>query len=262
MKVCHLLVCLLCLISFGPANADTIISDDFTSSTVSTTTDGFRLRERSIDQGWQAARQGGGSAWTIASGNLENSSTVTGGGYPAYIPGEAPVAQTVDVGNLNITEGHNLVTLTFNYDVSDGDSLYVSLWGHTGTYDNTSGNIFANLETQHGLGNVEGSSTLDAFNLNDGATSGFGGSAGLFGEISGAASGTFSRTVDISLFAIPGVSDVNDLTAITLGFAKDEDGNPGTTSISNLELFTAVPEPSSAAFIGIAIVCFAFRRRR
>lgn len=247
-----------------PVNGDTIILDDFSSSSVSTTTDGFRLREQFIGDGWQAARQGGGSEWTITGGNLENSSTVNTDGYPNYIPGEAPVAQTVDVDSLNVTEGHNLITLCFDYVVPAGDTLYVTLWGHTGTYDNSSSNIFANLEARYGLSNNENTSSLDAFNLLDGATTGFGGTTNPFAEIAGAASGKFSMTVDISTFAIPGVSDVNDLTAITLGFAKQEDGNAGTTSISNLDLFSsvAVPEPSAASLIGLLLLGVGLRRRR
>ncbi|MEM7453505.1 MAG: PEP-CTERM sorting domain-containing protein [Planctomycetota bacterium] len=240
------------------ASADLII-DDFSSGSVSTTTDGFRLRHNNIDGGWQAARQGGGSAWMVSGGTLQNSSTVNTNGYPNYIPGEAPVAQGISLAGLGITPGATEIFVDFDYDVAAGDTLYVTLWGYTGTFDPGTSTIYANLEARYGLSNNEGSSTLDAFNLLDGATTGFGGTTNPFATLTG--SGSFSGTIDLTALAIPGVTEVSDLTVISLGFGKMEDGLAGTTSIDNLSL-TTIPEPSSIALIGMTVLGIAARRRR
>lgn len=220
-----------------PAHAETVlIEDGFSAGSVSTTTNGFRLRESSIGEGWQAARKAGGSEWTVDGGTLKNASTVSTPGYPHHIPSEAPVAQGVGLVGLDIADTATQLVLSFDYAVGEGDTLYVTLWGHTGTFSSDSNKVYANLENRHGLGNLEATSDLDTFNLLDGATKGFGGKKNPLVALTGGTSGTYTTTIDLTTLGAAGVAKVNDITAVTIGLGKKEDGNPGVTSIDNLKL--------------------------
>ncbi len=242
------------------AKADLILlSDDFSGGTVSTT---FRAYENQIDTGWRKAIGYGSvveSAWTIAGGVVENSSTVTGGGYPTTQPSETPLINFFSGGGSTET----LLRLKFDYSISSGDRLWAHLWGYTGTSD-FDGQFVSNIEAaaNGNVNNAEGGSDeLDAFNLKDGTTSGFGpASTAISGELTG--SGTFDLTFRLADLGISGVTTAADLDYYLIQFAKDEDGTAGTTSIDNLSFIASVPEPSSAGMVGLLCVGVGFRRRR
>ena len=235
-----------------------LLDDDFSSGSVVTA---FRAYENTIDTGWRKAPGYGSvtvSAWTIAGGVAGNSSTVSGTGYPTTQPSETPLMSFFSGGGTTETQ----LRLQFDYSVASGDKFYAHLWGFTGTTSAPSGFV-SNIEASaNGNANVaEGSagSTLDGFNLADGATNGYGNAANaISGELTG--SGTFDVTFSIGGLGISGVTTASDLDYYLIQFAKDEDGTAGTTSIDNFRL-SAIPEPTSFVMFGLAIAGLGFRRR-
>ncbi|MEM7479429.1 MAG: hypothetical protein AAF483_30970 [Planctomycetota bacterium] len=98
----------------------------------------------------------------------------------------------------------------------------------------------------------------------DGATTGFGGTTNPFTTISGGVggvSGHFVQTIDVAGLGIAGVSEVNDLSVLVIGFGKQEDGLAGTTFVDNLSLTASIPEPSSLSLASLLGLVFCARRR-
>ena len=127
-----------------------IINDNFSSGSV--VTNDSRFRENDIDGGWQACQANvglsrPGSAWKITGGKLQNDATNTVAlGYPNYMPGVTPVIQAVTLAGRSGSS----ITLSFDYSVGSGDTLYVHLRGLTGEFD-LNGDFIANLEEANGL---------------------------------------------------------------------------------------------------------------
>jgi len=232
-----------------------ILEDDFSSGSVPVT---FRAYESQFDQGWWKCWGPDSetmSQWVISGGVVENSSTNAATGYPLSKPAEAALFQTFS----NIAYSNTHLNLSFDYSVPPGDKLYAHLWGYTGTI--TPIGFVCNIEgsANGGISNSEGSdgSTLDAFNLKDGATSGFGSAAtAISGELTG--SGTFSTSISISDLGIAGVQNTADFDYFLIAFAKDEDGTIGTTSVDNVLIKLADPvtltagvDDSSTTFSGV-----------
>jgi len=219
-----------------------ILEDDFSSGSVATT---FRVYEYQIDSGWRKSVGGGGapvagpSEWTISGGVVENASTNAATGYPYSKPAEAALFNMFS----NITATNTHLNFSFDYNVSAGDTLFVHLWGYTGISD-FDGQHVGNIEASANgaMPNEEQSSDeLDAFNLKDGATTGFGGAGtAISGPLTG--SGTFNASVSISELGIAGIQNTGDFTYFLIGFGKDEDGTTGTTSLDNVSLIVA-PAP-------------------
>ena len=131
--------------------------------------------------------------------------------------------------------------LSFDYDVSDGDTLFAHLWGYTGTSDlDGQGVVGLNTYWNGAIGNLEaGSDELDAFNLKDGATTGFGGTnSAISGPLTG--SGVYQLSIDIATLGgdLPaaGISDIGDFTYFMLAFGKNEDGQAGVNTIDDVLL--------------------------
>lgn len=241
------------------ASAYVLLVDDFSSGT---TTPDFRVYENKIDLGWHKAIGYGAvmpSEWDISGGNLSNASTVSGSGYPTTQPSEAPVGQILS--NALSSDPASSLTISFDYDVAPGDTLYAHFWGYTGTATGTGfvSNIEAGTNGAANDGQGGGGSTLQSFNLTDGAASGFGSTAS---SISGALTGSGQSTtiIDIPALGIPGVSTLSDLDYFYIGFAKNEDGLAGTTSIDNLVI--RVPEPSRTVLLGLGLGVVCLTRKR
>jgi len=207
------------------------LEDDFSSANV--TYWSARVWEDQIDSGWITCAN---TEWFVGGGVITNAAT-TAGGYPAAKPAEGALAQVVS----NTHDG-DAVTLEFDYDVAAGDTLYANFWGYTGTVSGLDA-MMMNTEPCNGnCSNLEGGSftTLDTFNLKDGATS-FNGSPST--SISGGLTGfgTYSVTITIADLGIAGVDSLADFSYIGLVFCKEEDGTAGTTSIDNVRV---LPDPS------------------
>ncbi|MDA3923225.1 MAG: autotransporter-associated beta strand repeat-containing protein [Kiritimatiellae bacterium] len=224
-----------------------VLEDDFSSGSVPVT---FRAYENQFDQGWWKCWGPDSetmSQWVISGGVVENSSTNAASGYPLSKPAEAALFQTFS----NIACSNTHLNLSFDYSVPPGDKLYAHLWGYTGTI--TPIGFVCNIEgsANGGISNDEGfdGSTLDAFNLKDGATTGFGGAtSAISGELTG--SGSFSNSISISDLGIEGVQNVGDFDYFLIAFAKDEDGTIGTTSVDNVSLIIADPTVLTAGVDG------------
>ena len=250
MKTQLMTASLVSMLAIGGAAqaATTIFSDDFSSSSIAAS---FRLYENNIDTGWKETPQYSTHPeveWEIVGGQLQNDSTVAATGFPNSKAAEAPAWNFFS--GAGTTETH--LTLSFDYQVGAGDSFYAHLWGLTGT-SNLDGEFVGNPEGAAN-GNVnfgDGSTELTVYNLKDGASSGFGGTASaISGLLTG--SGTYSTTFSIASLGITGVTTAGDLDYYLIQFAQDEDGNPGVTSVDNFSL-TAVPSLALLSLGGLLI---------
>lgn len=244
------------------AHGAVLLSDDFAGGSI---TNEFRVYEHRIDDGWLKAIGYGSvvtSAWTITGGQVENTSTAAGGGYPTTQPSETPLSQIFT--NPATTDTQHKLTLDFDYSVGAGDTLYAHLWAVTGTSDGDT-EFISNIEGgANGAvdGNGGTSVELTEYNLLNGESSATG--IGATGDaISGPLTGTgsFNLTIDLDTLAISGVSDVGDIDYFYIAFAKNENGAAGTTSIDNV-LLRSVPSPAALP-AGLALIgALAARRRR
>ena len=233
-----------------------ILEDDFSSGTI---TKQARAWESYIDAGWLKAANYAdvvASAWAIEDGVVRNTNSVAATGYKLSTAAEAPLVQVFS----GTASSDKVIRFSFDYSVAAGDKLYAHFWGYTGTVVSASGfvcNIEAGANGGCNNGENDSGSDLDAYNLKDGATSGFGAaSTAISGELTG--SGTFSTTIDVSELGIAGVQDIGDLDYFLIAFAKDEDGNIGTTSVDNVSIIvddptvlTAGVDGSSTTFSGV-----------
>lgn len=260
MKKSFLLVTLLTGSLFPIAQGATpILSDDFDG--VRALPSSFRLYENNIDDGWREAPQYSTHPeveWEISGGMLWNDSTVAATGYPDSKAAEAPVFNFFS--GAGTTETH--LTISFDYSVGAGDKFYAHLWGLTGVSDDD-GQEIGNIEgAANGAANFNSNSDeLTTYNLTDGASSGFGGTGtAISGELTGA--GTFTSTFSIAGLGISGVTTAADLDYYIIQFTQEEDGLAGTTSVDNFSLAATVPEPSSAALLGLGGLALILRRRK
>jgi autotransporter-associated beta strand protein len=196
------------------------------SAAGSVTATGTRFYESQIDGGWITRYNG---AWTIVDGVMINAAT-NSGGHPEACPAESALAQVVS----NYGDG-DTVTLRFDYNVAAGDTLYVHFWGYTGVLVNAD-NFIGNTEACNGhYYNDENMTELNAFNFKDGADSfqGFSSTA-ISGALTG--SGSYSNAIRVADLNIAGVDSMADISYISLVFCKDENGQPGTTSVDNVSV--------------------------
>lgn len=198
-----------------------IIKDDFSAGSV--TRDSTRFYETDIGDGWQADLQ---SAWTISGGMLQNTNTATSG-----IAGEGAVACAVDLEGY----GGRYVELVFDYSGNTANRLAVHLWGYTGLFDFDEG-WFADFQVQNGgyysYWNGSGTSgEVHGYSLKDGSDS-----VAPYALDTLAESGTYSNRIDIQSLGIPGVTDVSDLSYISLAFGRKNYTGASASAVDNASL--------------------------
>jgi hypothetical protein len=217
----------------------TIIADEF--SAPGSPALGGRVAESNIDAGWMASwGPSNSSEWVVADGVMQNSATNTGA-YPNAIASEGALVQVVSHG----ADSNTAIKLSFDYDVSTGDTLYVHLWGLDST-NALDGNWFANPQPCNGFiyDRTDRNAGLEAYSLKDGMNK-----AGGLVAHSGQAlttltgSGTFSLSISLADLGISGIATAGDFEYYLLAFCKEEDGTEGTTSIDNLRL-ASIPKLS------------------
>jgi hypothetical protein len=241
---------LAALITLQSTQAADILVDDFSGTSVIKTNQ--RLNENEINAGWEANGAGPPTSdWTITGGFLSNSSTAIDN-----VASEGGVGQVVSYG----ADANTAVTISFNYDIGSGDNLYLHLWGLDGTYDpSTNGQIVNFQAINGGIFFQNGDAAVTGHNFKIGQNAGGGANTAL-ASLGG--SGTYSNTIDIGSLNIAGVTTAGDFEYYMLGFARNEVGTAGTTSISNLS-FTSVPEPGTYALLaGLTGLVFVMLRRR
>jgi autotransporter-associated beta strand protein len=216
-----------------------IINDNFGSGIV--VTNDSRLRENDIDGGWQACQANvglnrPGSAWKITGGKLQNDATNTLAlGYPNYMPGVSPVIQGVTLAGRSGSS----ISLSFDYSVGAGDTLYVHLRGLTGEFD-LDDDFIANQEEGNGLSmsevanpETDETSSVRKYNFKDGSQT-MNGTGAAIAALTG--SGTYTTTINVVSLGISGIDDISDFGYVLLAFQKGEDGAAGNTTIDNVVL--------------------------
>lgn len=228
-----------------------LIDDDFSSSSAVYDS---RFNKAEIDTDtWRGHAGASPWDWSVTGGALTNVGTT--GGSAHLINSVSSTATWADK-----------VTLSFDYSVGAGSTLYFYSTLFTGEADatmaarttKTDGTFWSNDFSQGWSGQL-------GF---DGPEYGLSGgnpytvsTANAVTSFVGGTSGTFSQTYDISGFgggdfSIADVSNVLAVFAFNAGAPGD-----GAISIDNFNM-TAIPEPSSTALLGLGGLALALRRRR
>ena len=229
-----------CLGALLPAQAATTIIDGFSAHS------GGALAANNIDGDWH----GNGSAWSIGANTLTHDPSDPGFNNNVR---EGLIGQmiTPTVGSSSI------LRLSFDYNVGASNRIYVHLRGFdvTGASPTWSINAFATN------GNAwDSSANGTPYNLHDGLTLPTSGNAnsGDAGEaVSFTGSGSAFLEINLKDYA---VNDIADYEYLMLGFAANVGNVNNISTISNMTL--AVPEPSSAALLGLGGLALMLRRKR
>ena len=247
-KIPHLILAGILGTSLASQAAITLIDDDFSSITAVEDT---RFNKGDIDtDSWR-----GSSDWSVSGGALTSAATAGGSTH---------LINSVSSTDTSLNE----VTLSFDYSVGAGSTLYFYSTLFTGEADSsmaartskTDGTYWANdFNSQWGTAPFVGFSGPE-YSISGG---GVGGSntANAVTSFVGGTSGTFSQTYDISGFG-GGDFSIADVSNVLAVFTVNADAaGDGAISIDNFNM-TAVPEPSSTALLGLGGLAFALRRRR
>ncbi|MEM7456103.1 MAG: PEP-CTERM sorting domain-containing protein [Planctomycetota bacterium] len=240
-------------------NGELVFEDTF--STVSTPADEGRVWDSRLDVGWRATTGWVGSPpdslWDItadAGGRLQNPSTNT----TNYTEGETPVWNWFS--NPASTNPSLGVRVMFDYGVASGDTLHMHLWAvQSGGAPGSNGFITNNqgwLNGNSGQNQVTSAAGYTPYNLLDGSNAPS--TSSLTGALTG--DGMVDITLDINALGIPGVTNVGDVDTFFVAFSMNEAGG-GTTWIDNLNITTAIPEPTSLCMFALAMAGLTIRRR-
>jgi len=228
-----------CLGTLMPLQAATTIIDGFSA------TAGGGLAKSTIDGNWH----GNLNAWSISTNILTHDpSGASPGGQQEGLIGQI-IAPTVG--------SSPILRLSFDYNVGAGNTVYVHLRGFDATGGTTNWSI--NIGAQNG--NAWDTPTNGVtYNLYDGlllADSGSANNGGGDEAVSFTGSGSAFLEINLKDYL---VNDVADYEYLMLGFAANVTDVNNISTISNMTL--AVPEPSSAALLGLGGLALMLRRKR
>ncbi|MDP4647239.1 MAG: PEP-CTERM sorting domain-containing protein, partial [Akkermansiaceae bacterium] len=205
------------------------------------------LNLTTINGNWHDAATNSWSMTSGATGVLTNSPT-----GPTYDAAEEGIIGQMIA--ISPALAGNLVTLSFDYNVGTGNTLYTHLRAVNSS--TTAWSVNTGAQNGNAWDTNTGGTT---YNLFDGLTTSVSGSAnqGDAGEaVSLTGSGNYSNTIDLSGYTI---SDLADYEWLMLGFAANATTD-NTSTVSNLSL-TVIPEPSSTVLVGLSALGLLRRRR-
>lgn len=162
--------------------------------------------------------------WSISNGSLVNNPT-----SPFDSEDESLFGRVVNVSTTSATG--SLLSITFDYDVGNNNTLYVHLRGIDANTTGWSANIGA--QNGNSWDSNTGGTTYNLWNGDDCAAVPTAGKAAEAVALTG--SGTYSRTINLAAYT---VDDVSDYGYIMLGFAMNCTAQNQTT-VSNLWLGTS-----------------------
>ena len=252
--------------SVQAASTVSLIDEDFVGASFEKT--GSLERDSTS---WTA---GTNSSWVYGSGNSWMFNTNSAGNTAS----ESAVTKVVALDGLGLSS-QNKLDLSFSYNAwqqvagtGELDDLYVHVWGLVDLGTSAADSSVAGLSSTNG--NVWGgnSGKFTRYNLKDGNelvnySDSHAGTAAF--KLTGIDSGgsntlaTFSQSIDLSGY---GLDSVDQYDYLVIAFARDTVGASAPSSgrgfaLQGVEL-SAVPEPSSAALLGLGGLALIMRRRK
>ena len=238
-----------------------IIDDSFSSNTL--TKDGALNQDST---GWHT---NGTNSWTVGTPNGWAYNTSNEGGAVS----DGAMAQIVDLSGKGLT-GESQLTVAFDFVSWNGttnDNIYVHLWGLVDNSASGTASI-ANMGAQNGSMWANAvDNGFSVYNLGDGSlmanTGGGGGGNAAIQLLNQAPSVSslesdainVSSTIDLSSYAVDTLAGYD---YFVIGFARNPDVGTGNGFAIYDVAVTAVPEPSSAALLGLGGVALILRRRK
>ena len=237
VKLANILLTGLLATAMTSLGAEVVLVDDnFSSSTIHQDT---RFSAADIDTGRWVKRD---SSWSITNGSLINLGSTEGT--------DDRGAHRLD--SVSTLELNTLITVSFDYSVGEGSTLYFYSALFTGSPVLTSGigtGSGPRLSQQNGgtyMTDFTSDTTFGYFdgpeyNLHNGATPG-NATGSAVASFAGGTSGTFSQTYDISGYGGGGFS-ITNVTHVLNIFTLDTTATAGAVTISNFYMTASAPEP-------------------
>ncbi|WP_372798115.1 hypothetical protein [Pontiella sp.] len=245
------------------AHADAIlISDDFASGTIK---GDLRIRTNQADGSWyNNLKDGVSTDWEISDGVIKNANTT-----PDVVASEGALSQVVATSGLSSTL--TKLTLSFDYVVGASSTLKLALIGYTANLQDgqSASTLLMNNGTANGAlqNNTQAELRNGDMNLLTGGD--YPQSMDNSLTFAANASGSYSASFDVTAYAwhadeavdanpanTPGLSgsiaSIADFDYIALVIVNDLSGTGGTTtSLDNVSLVAAIPEPAVLGLVAI-----------